>query len=516
MFQDSSLPPNLTDRAKDVVVDSRQPENTMYRENYMNSLRNELLAMVEDYLSPVALHYGYSEVPLESNIKWRPLVLVLGNYSSGKSTLINEFLGVEVQATGQAPTDDSFTVITYEESSDDNTEIRVTDERDGKYLLNDPEYPFESLKKHGQRFSSHFRLKKVNSPFLKSLAIIDTPGMLDSITERDRGYNYQEVIGDLAQIADLVLVLFDPHKAGTVREAHTSLRDTLPARTFEDRVLFVLNRIDECNSLPDLLQVYGTLCWNLSQMTGRKDIPRIHLTYSQRAIAKRMSADRDNGFLTYLENEREALRNAILQAPRYRLDHLASFVETHGERLTHLLEALNGYRKYLLMFRLKFSALGLLLSALGGGAAVAALMFTGILSGADLVGMTSAGGAVAGLLSVLWMSLLLRFFTRRFHQRHLTHIDQLTPLENQTRRDSWQAVRDLVYIYLKKTQGRFSLKRTRHEFTEVKKVYVKGSKEIREALNELSTIGDDALVESETTAGAQLHSLRPAGNQPIY
>jgi EH domain-containing protein 1 len=60
--------------------------------------------------------------------------------------------------------------------------------------------------------------------------------MLDSITERDRGYNYQDVIGDLAQIADLVLVLFDPHKAGTVREAHTSLRDTLPAKTFEDRV----------------------------------------------------------------------------------------------------------------------------------------------------------------------------------------------------------------------------------------------------------------------------------------
>jgi EH domain-containing protein 1 len=54
--------------------------------------------------------------------------------------------------------------------------------------------------------------------------------MLDSITERDRGYNYQDVIGDLAQIADLVLVLFDPHKAGTVREAHTSLRDTLPPR----------------------------------------------------------------------------------------------------------------------------------------------------------------------------------------------------------------------------------------------------------------------------------------------
>ena len=96
--------------------------------------------------------------------------------------------------------------------NDEDDTIRVVEERDGKFLLNDPEYPFETLKRYGQRFIAHFRLKKVNSPFLENLAIIDTPGMLDSITERDRGYDYQEIIGDLAQMADLVLVLFDPHK----------------------------------------------------------------------------------------------------------------------------------------------------------------------------------------------------------------------------------------------------------------------------------------------------------------
>ena len=154
----------------------------MYRENYISALRTELLEMVEHNLSPVAIQYEYSEVPLETNIKWRPQVLVLGNYSSGKSTLINDLLGGKVQDTGQAPTDDSFTVITYDDSvvaSGGN--LSVTEERDGKYLLNDSEYPFESLKKHGERFAAHFRLKKVNSPFLKNLAIIDTPGMLDSI-----------------------------------------------------------------------------------------------------------------------------------------------------------------------------------------------------------------------------------------------------------------------------------------------------------------------------------------------
>ena len=121
----------------------------MYRQNYINSLRTELVKMVSDHLSPAALHYGYSDVPLETNIKWRPLVLVLGNYSSGKSTLINEFLGADIQATGQAPTDDSFTVITYDDSASTAENVRVVEERDGKFLLHDPEYPFETMRKHG-------------------------------------------------------------------------------------------------------------------------------------------------------------------------------------------------------------------------------------------------------------------------------------------------------------------------------------------------------------------------------
>jgi EH domain-containing protein 1 len=44
--------------------------------------------------------------------------------------------------------------------------------------------------------------------------------------------------------------------------------------------------------MTDLLRVYGTLCWNLSQITGRKDIPMIHLTYSPTA-AKKPEASED-------------------------------------------------------------------------------------------------------------------------------------------------------------------------------------------------------------------------------
>jgi len=466
----------------------------MYRENYINSLRAELVKMVSDHLTPAALRYGYSDVPLETNIKWRPLVLVLGNYSSGKSTLINEFLGADIQGTGQAPTDDSFTVITHDDSVSTAENVRIVEERDGKFLLNDPEYPFETLRKHGQRFAAHFRLKKVNAPFLETLAIIDTPGMLDSITERDRGYDYQEVIGDLAQIADLVLVVFDPHKAGTVRESYISIRETLPTRTFEDRLLFVLNRIDECASFVDLLQVYGTLCWNLSQITGRKDIPPIRLTYSPRAMLRTgKRAGGDMSFLGHLENQREELKRAILKAPRHRLDHLATFVETHGERLAHFLEALISYRYRLRKFRLKQTLFGFLVSLLLGLSVSFGLMTSNLLGGMDLRLLLGAGGVAALIVFLLWSTLLMKRRTSRFHSRVLKDLDHLTPLENQTRRDSWEAVKGFVYAYLEKTAGRFSLKEAKKKVGAVKLVKDRGATEIREALNELAGLKDNGI-----------------------
>lgn len=465
----------------------------MNRENYISAMHAELLEMVENHLSPVALRYGYSEVPLEANIKWHPLVLVLGNYSSGKSALINEFLGADVQATGQAPTDDSFTIITYNETVSPDSAIRVAEIRDGKHLLNDPEFPFETLKKHGQRFAAHFRLKKVNSPFLKTLAIIDTPGMLDSITERDRGYSYQDVVGDLAQIADLILVLFDPHKAGTIREAHTSLRDTLPVRTFEDRVLFVLNRIDECGTLTDLLRVYGTLCWNLSQITGRKDIPMIHLTYSPRAAKdSKNRLEQDTSYLQYLENQREELKKAVLEAPKYRLDHLATFVETHSERLSHFLEALLVFRRKLNRYRLKSILAGLLLSLVGSAAAIGLLIHAGgLLSGMD---PSLLVGGVAGLTVVfflLWMALVLKFLTGRFHRKQLKSLDNLTPLDNQTRKDSWQAVKDLTLQFLEKKNNKYSLRKLKKDYRAVRGIFEKGGRGIRKALKELAALKPD-------------------------
>ena len=466
----------------------------MHRENYMNALREDIVDTITKHLTPVAQRYGYSDMPLETNVKWRPMVLVIGNYSSGKSSLINEFLGAEIQDTGQAPTDDSFTVLTYDDSVPETEGIQVVEQRDGKALLNDPEYPFSTLRKHGQRFAAHFQLKKINSPFLKNLAIIDTPGMLDSITERDRGYDYQEVIGDLAQKAGLVLVLFDAHKAGTVREAYKSIRDTLTAHTFEDRIIFVLNRIDECTTFNDLLRVYGTLCWNLSQITGRKDIPMIRMTYSSNAAAiSKASSPHQLSFLPLLENQREDLKQTILQTPRRRLDHLATYLEIHGERLAHYIEALQAFGLEFQSFRIQKMFIGFLISLLGGSLIAFIMMILGSMAVPTV--LLSVGGIGAGLIMILWLVFFQKRLEHKFRTTRLENFDTLTPVADQTRKDSWSAIRDLVYQHLKKNKGDYSLYDLKLDRFDIRKVNDDATQEIRGALNEFRLMSEDDLEE---------------------
>lgn len=453
--------------------------SSMERASEIESLRTSLVGVVAEVLTPVARRYDYSQVPLETTIKWRPLVLLLGNYSSGKSTLINELLGGEIQATGQAPTDDSFTVLTFDDAGDPG--VRVTEEREGAALLSDPQYPFAGLKRHGQRFAAHFRLKKVSSPFLRHLALIDTPGMLDSTAETDRGYNYQSVIGDLAEIADLVLVLFDPHKAGTVREAHASLRETLPAKTFEDRVIFVLNRIDECDSLSDLLRVYGTLCWNLSQMLGRKDIPPIRLTYATAPAGGRPVAE----YLRFLTNQRADLTQHIAEAPRFRLDHLAAYAELHGERLQHLLEALLAYKRGRRGAAIRLGISGVAVAALVAGAAIMALLAYGTF--ADQSSTFVVGGVAGVLVLVLWLVLVTPLWLSAFHSRAVREVDALTPLASQSRRDSWQAVRPLLVARLETTRGKFPAGAVRADFASVRRAMDQDVQRARVRLGELGS-----------------------------
>ena len=70
--------------------------------------------------APLAERYYYTFTRPSVTVAGNPVVLFLGNRSSGKSSLVNWLLGdPPVQETGVAPTDDGFTFIMYGEQDED-------------------------------------------------------------------------------------------------------------------------------------------------------------------------------------------------------------------------------------------------------------------------------------------------------------------------------------------------------------------------------------------------------------
>lgn len=419
------------------------------------NLKNELEELLRRRMGEQFRRYGLDLEKLLTPFKWKSLVLVIGNYSSGKSTFINEFLGREVQRMGQSPTDDSFTILSSL-AEPDGQEREIP----GSTMVNDDSLPFAPLRQFGNTLIAHLRLKEIDTPLLKELAIIDTPGMLDSVTEKDRGYEYLGVVGELARLADLIILMFDPHKAGTIKETYQAIRSTLPAATGPDRTLFVLNRIDECDSVKDLVRAYGTLCWNLSQMTGRKDMPRIFLTFAptEEEHAEETLQNRD-----LWTNEREELKKAINSAPRLRLDHILQDVDRAVRELRLQVAALARYREGfyarlkgvirtgLLAAVLAFFFGDLILKLLTGypNKVFVEALLAGNLQASRWVWPIGLAMA-AFILSYLYVQYLL---FPRYVRHTLKKLDDLADLETDYERDLWQRVRERVHAFIA-TQGR--------------------------------------------------------------
>jgi hypothetical protein len=104
---------------------------------------------------------------------------------------------------------------------------------------------------------------------------------------------------------------------------------------------------------------------------------------------------------------------------------------------------------------------------------------------------------VALVIFLFWLGPPRKYVEKKFRRQQLADLDALTSLDTQTRRDSWDAVRQLVHDYIKKTSGRFSLGTVKYDYTTVRRVYNSGSQEVREALNELANMRQNGQPTSE-------------------
>lgn len=386
-------------------------------------LRHEITAAFSDHVQKCADRYQFELKEAISELRSKPLILLLGNYSTGKSTLVNEFLGGKIQETGQAPTDDAFTLIT----SEGNDEAAVGHEGPG---------PLEILRRHDPNLVNHFRVKKIANPKLENLSIIDTPGMLDSADE-GRPYDYPMVIADLCAIADLIVFLFDPHKTATVKESCDIVETVVAKPGIDARTIYVLNRVDDCEKIGDLIRVYGSLCWNLSRLTRRKDIPRILMCYAETADSRSSRPK----FLADLTNQRGDLLKLMEETPRSRLEVALQILDRQAGQLE---ATLHGARAFLQIQRsmvARWSFLGMLIAALiglaGGFYAYVVQPF-----GDGKSTHLYFGGSVALVVYILWLIGIFKLVVPKVRRAIADQMETLKkgiPAESQVQ---WEQVKD--------------------------------------------------------------------------
>jgi Dynamin family. len=208
------------------------------------------------------------------NIAWWPVVPVLGTFSSGKSTFINGLLEQAVQRTGAQAVDDRFTVLAYAGRSGGR---RLP----GIALDADPRLPFYRVseriaeldggaRKTDSPVNSYLQMQMVDSPLLRHLLLVDSPGFDADQSRR----TILRLTDHIIELADLVLVFFDARhpEPGAMQDTLGHLVEGIRARHDADKFLFVLNQIDATLGEDNLDEVVASWQRALGQygMGGRQ------------------------------------------------------------------------------------------------------------------------------------------------------------------------------------------------------------------------------------------------------
>ena len=196
----------------------------------------------------------------------KPMVLLLGQYSVGKTSFINYLLGrgFPGQRIGPEMTTDRFVAVMYGDAE------KTTP---GNALTSQPDTPYHTLKKFGTQFLNRLEAAALPAPILKRVVLVDSPGVLAGEKQRSRGYDFNAAIQWFVQHADRVLLLFDAYKLDPSDEFKAVVQLLQP---YMKKVHVVLNKADSI-APQDLMRVYGALMWMLGGVVTSAEVPRVYI-----------------------------------------------------------------------------------------------------------------------------------------------------------------------------------------------------------------------------------------------
>nr|XP_016510443.1 PREDICTED: EH domain-containing protein 1-like [Nicotiana tabacum] len=211
-------------------------------------------------LKPLEVAYRFNDFvsPFLTNSDFdaKPMVMLLGQYSTGKTTFIKHLLRTSYPGAhiGPEPTTDRFVVV-----------MNGPDERSipGNTIAVQADMPFSGLTTFGTAFLSKFECSQMPHPLLEHITFVDTPGVLSGEKQRtQRSYDFTGVTSWFASKCDLILLLFDPHKLDISDEFK---RVIASLRGHDDKIRVVLNKADQVDT-QQLMRVYGALMWSLGKV----------------------------------------------------------------------------------------------------------------------------------------------------------------------------------------------------------------------------------------------------------
>jgi hypothetical protein len=297
----------------------------------MQDIISEVHSFLSDSVDPLQTRFLFQGRPSEAALKDAPLILILGNHSSGKSTFVNYFADQPIQLTGMAPTDDDFTILRYG---------GVENERPGSSVVSNPSFGLEELSQFGPKFLSHLKLKSLPNQRLEKVTLVDTPGMIDSAdASANRGYDFKGVVRWFAERADLIMLFFDPDRPGTTAETLEVYTSALS--DFDHKLQVVYNKVDQFQKLSDFARCYGNLCWNLGKVMKTKDLPQIYATFVPRNESSNPALPLDE-----FAEARELLIRKMENTSLQRVDNILTDVSIYIDRLSLHIEILDSFRKW--------------------------------------------------------------------------------------------------------------------------------------------------------------------------
>ena len=225
-------------------------------------------------LEDAYMFHQFHSPPLDdADFDSKPMVLLIGQYSTGKTTFIKyileeEFPGIRI---GPEPTTDGFIAIMQGDVENGKRQKGVVP---GQTLVVDKTKPFRGLSSFGNAFLSRFQCSQLDNPLLNSVSIIDTPGILSGEKQRvNRGYDFNKVVTWFAERVDRIILLFDAHKLDISDEFNEAIK---AIKGYDDKVRVVLNKSDQITT-QQLMRVYGALMWSLGKVITTPEVPRVYI-----------------------------------------------------------------------------------------------------------------------------------------------------------------------------------------------------------------------------------------------